>query len=87
MCIRPSYKNAGKDNTLIIVRKHTEPANDKCRDFPYYVASIQRRRRYNKLKWFDQRFPDHEVTVEIAYSIHGIQIASMHLTGLKRKAK
>ena len=26
---------------------------------------IQRRKRYVKLRWFDQYFPDHEVIVEI----------------------
>ena len=40
---------------------------------PYYVARIQRRKRYVKLKWFDQHFPDHEVILEIdnPNSIHG----------------
>ena len=32
---------------------------------PYYVARIQRRKRYVKLRWFDRHFPDHEVIVEI----------------------
>ena len=40
-------------------------ANDKYQDLPYYVARIQRRKRYVKLRWFDQHFPDHEVIVEI----------------------
>ena len=34
-------------------------------DLPYYVARIQRRKRYVKLKLFDRYFPDHEVIVEI----------------------
>ena len=39
---------------------------------PYYIARIQRRKRYVKLKLFDQHFADHEVIVEIGNrnSIH-----------------
>ena len=39
--------------------------NDKFHDLPYYVARIQRRKRYVKLNWFDRHFPDHEIIVEI----------------------
>ena len=65
-------KNPSKDNIIIIVRKHTTPATDKFHDLPYYVARIQRRKRYVKLRWFDRHFPDHEVIVEIdnSNSIH-----------------
>ena len=68
----PYARNLGKDNIIIIVRKHTTPANDKFHELPYYVASIQRRRRYVKLRWLDRHFPDHEVIVEIdnANGIH-----------------
>ena len=31
----------------------------------YYVARIQRCKRYVKLRWFDRHFPDHEVIVGI----------------------
>ena len=58
-------KNLGKDNIIITVRKHTTPASDKFHDLPYYAARIQRRKRYVKLIWLDQHFPDHEVIVEI----------------------
>ena len=64
-CYVPHAKNPGKDNIIIIIRKHTTPANDKFHDLPYYVARIQRRKRYVKLRWFDRHFPDHEVIVEI----------------------
>ena len=43
-------KDPGKDNMIIIVRKHTTPANDKFHDLPYYVARIQRSKRYVKLR-------------------------------------
>ena len=61
----PHGKSPGKDNIIIIVRKHTAPANDKFHGLPYYVARIQRRKRYVKLKWFDRHYPDHEMIVEI----------------------
>ena len=66
--LRTSYvdhaRDLGKDN-IIIVRKHTTPANDRYHDLPYYVARIQQSKMYVKLRWFDQHFPDHEVIVEI----------------------
>ena len=58
-------RGPGKDNIIIIVRKYTTSANDKYHDLPYYIARIERRKRYVKLRWFDQHFPDHEVIVEI----------------------
>ena len=61
----PHARDPGKDNIIIIVRKHTTPAKDKFHDLPYYIARIQRRKRYIKLRWFDREFPNHEVIVEI----------------------
>ena len=52
--LRPSYVDHAKDprkyNIIIIIRKHTTPANDKYYNLPYYVARIQRRKRYAKLR-------------------------------------
>ena len=61
----PHARDPGKDNIIIIVRKHTTSANDKFHELPCYVARIQRRKRYVKPRCFDQHFPDHEVIVEI----------------------
>ena len=47
-------RDSGKDNIIIIARKHTGPANVKFHELPYYVARIQRRKRYVKLRWFDR---------------------------------
>ena len=58
-------RDPGKDNTIIIVRKHTTSANDKYHDLPYYVSRIQRRKRYVKVRWFERHFPDREVVVEM----------------------
>ena len=57
-------RDPGKDNIIIIVRKHTTPANDKFLDLPY-VARIQWCKSYVKLGWFDQHFHDHKVIVVI----------------------
>ena len=61
----PHARDRGKDNIMIIVRKHTTPANDKYHGLQYYVATMRRRERYVKLRWFDRHFLDHEVIVEI----------------------
>ena len=61
----PHARNLGKENIIIIGRTHTTPVKDKYHDLSYYVARIQRRKRYAKLRWFDRYFPDHEVIVEI----------------------
>ena len=58
-------RDPGKDNIIIIVRKHTKPVNDKFHGLPYYIARIQRRKIYVKLRWFDRHFPYHEVIVEM----------------------
>ena len=47
-------RDHSKANIIITVRKHTTPANDKYHDSPYYVARIQRGKRYVKLRWFDR---------------------------------
>ena len=49
----PHARNPSKSNIIIIVRKHTASANDKFRNLPYYIARIQRPKRYVKLRWFD----------------------------------
>ena len=61
-------RDSGKDSITIIVRKHTTPANDKYHRLPNYIARIQRCKRYVKLGWFDQHFPDHEVIAGIVNS-------------------
>ena len=38
--LRTRYVDSGKDNIIIIVRKHTRPDNDKFHDLSYYVARI-----------------------------------------------
>ena len=68
-------KYLGKDNIIIIVRKHTTSASDKYYDLPYYVSRIQRHKRYLKLRWLSRHFLVHEVIVEIdgPSSIHAFK--------------
>ena len=56
----PHVRHPGKDNIIIVVRKYTTSPKDKYHDLPYYVARIQRHKRYVKLRWFDRQFPDHQ---------------------------
>ena len=58
-------RDPGKDNIIIIARKHTISTSYKYHDLPYYVCRIQRRKRYEKLRWLNRHFPDHEVIVKI----------------------
>ena len=58
-------KDSGLDNIVIIVRKHTTSEEDLNFHLPCYISRIQRRKRYVKLRWLEQHFPDHEVIVEI----------------------
>ena len=60
-----SVQHPGKDNIFIIVQKHTTSANNKYHDLSYYVARIQRRKRYVELRWFDRHFRDHEIILKI----------------------
>ena len=62
----PHTRDPDKGNMIIILQKHTTRAKDKFHDLPpYYIARIQRCKRYVKLRWFDRHFPNHEVIVEI----------------------
>ena len=66
--LRERYVDHGRDpgkDIIIIVRKNTTSASDKYHDLPYYVARIQQRKRYMKLRWFYRHFSDSEVIVEI----------------------
>ena len=47
-------RNPGKDNIIIIVRKHTTSTYDKFHGLPYYIAWIQRRKRYVKFNRFEK---------------------------------
>ena len=46
-------RDPGKDDVIIIVRKHTASVNDKFHDLAYYITKIQWRKRYIRLRWLD----------------------------------
>ena len=46
----PHARYPGKDNIIIIVRKQATSVKDKYHELQYYVARIQRRKRYVKLR-------------------------------------
>ena len=66
--------NPGKNNIIIIIRNHTKEVDDKYNNLHYYIARIQRRKRYLKLRWFERHFPNHEIIVELdnPNSIHAL---------------
>ena len=41
-----SVQHPDKDDIIINIRKHTTPVNDKYHELPYYVARMQRHKRY-----------------------------------------
>ena len=47
-CYASHARDPGKDNIIIIVRKHTTSAKDKYHDLPYYVARIQQSKKHVK---------------------------------------
>ena len=71
-CYVPHAKDPGKDNIIIIAKKHTKSANDMYHDLPDYVSRIQQHKMYVKLRWVDRHFLEHEVIVGIVNpnSIH-----------------
>ena len=46
-------RDPGKNNIVIIVRKHTTSTNNKYHDLSYYASRTQRRKRYVKLIWLN----------------------------------
>ena len=49
-CYVDHSKDLGKDNIIIILRKHTTTANDRYHDLLYYVVRRQGRKTYVKLR-------------------------------------
>ena len=65
-------RDPGKDNVIMIVRKHTTKENDKRFDYPYYISRIQRRWIPTKRRWLLDQFPDSEeiVVIDNPNSVH-----------------
>ena len=65
-------RDPGKDNVVIITKKHTCEHNDDHFEYPYYISRIQRRAISTKRRWLREKFPDSEeiVTIDNPNSIH-----------------
>ena len=58
-------RDPGKDNVVIIIRKHSTQKEDEFHHFPYYAARIQKRLRSTKRHWFAETYRNYEEIVEI----------------------
>ena len=68
----PHAMNFGKNNVVMIVRKHTRK-NDDCHfEFPYYISRIQRCKISTKRRWLLEQFPHSEeiVIIDNPNSVH-----------------
>ena len=58
-------RDPGKDNIVIITRKHTCENNDDHFEYPYYISRIKKRAISTKRRWLSDKFPDSEEIVAI----------------------
>ena len=65
-------QDPGKDNLVVITRKHTCEPDDKHFEYPYYISRIQRRVISTKRRWLLDQFPDSEeiVVIDNPNSVH-----------------
>ena len=65
-------RDPGKDNLVVITRKHTCEPDDKHFEYPYYISQIQRRVSSTKRRWLLDQFPDSEeiVIIDNPNSVH-----------------
>ena len=65
-------RDPGKDNLVVITRKHTCESDDKHFEHPYYISRIQRRVISKKRRWLADQFPDSEeiVVIDNPNSVH-----------------
>ena len=65
-------RDPGKDNLVVITRKHTCEPDDKHFEYPYYISRIQRRVISKKRRWLLDQFPRSEeiVVIDSPNSVH-----------------
>ena len=65
-------QDPGKDNVVMIARKHTCEDDDKHFEYPYYISRIQRRVISAKRRWLFEKFPRCEeiVVIDNPNSVH-----------------
>ena len=65
-------RDPGKDNLVVITRKHTTDEDDEHFEYPYYISRIQRRVISAKRRWLLEKFPRCEeiVIIDNPNSVH-----------------
>ena len=65
-------RDPGKDNVIVIFRKHTTDEDDEHFEYPYYISRIQRRAISIKRRWLLDQFLDSEeiVVIDNPNSVH-----------------
>ena len=65
-------RDPGKNNLVVITRKHTCEPDDEHFEYPYYISRIQRRAISSKRRWLLDQFPDSEeiVIIDNPNSVH-----------------
>ena len=58
-------RDSGKDNVIMIFRKHTTDEDDAHSEYPYYISRIQRRAITTKRRWVGEQFFNREEIVII----------------------
>ena len=58
-------RDPGKDNVIMIFRKHTTDEDDAHFEYPYYISRIQRRAITTKRRWVREQFSSREEIVII----------------------
>ena len=58
-------RDPGKDNVIVIFRKHTTDEDDAHFEYPYYISRIQRRAIATKRRWVLDQFSNREEIVII----------------------
>jgi len=68
----PQAIDFGKNNIVMIVRKHTCEHDDRHFEYPYYISRIQRRKIPTKRRWLLEQFPRSEeiVIIDNPNSVH-----------------
>ena len=65
-------RDPGKDNLVVITRKHTCEPDDKHFEYSYYISRIQRCKISTKRRWLLDQFPESEeiVVIDNPNSVH-----------------
>ena len=68
----PHTKDPGKDNIVMIIEKNTAAGEDEFYEYPYYIATKQRRLINIKKRWFKAQYPNHRFIMDELDNPNGI---------------